>query len=113
ILVETAAAACSVPEDREQGPGRQADQSTKELRIRSVYPSSGRSNESTPILLEAGSLREVGRALNMPATKPAGKLQPVSAVILAAGTSSRMGEAKQLLTLGKSTVLARTLALAQ
>jgi molybdenum cofactor cytidylyltransferase len=34
----------------------------------------------------------------------------VSAVILAAGTSSRMGKAKQLLSLGKSTVLAQTLA---
>ncbi len=36
--------------------------------------------------------------------------QPVSAVILAAGTSSRMGQAKQLLALGESTVLAHTLA---
>lgn len=36
--------------------------------------------------------------------------QPVSAVILAAGTSSRMGQAKQLLALGESTVLAQTLA---
>ena len=34
----------------------------------------------------------------------------VSAVILAAGTSSRMGQAKQLLALGESTVLAQTLA---
>jgi molybdenum cofactor cytidylyltransferase len=34
----------------------------------------------------------------------------VSAVILAAGSSSRMGKAKQLLSLGKSTVLAQTLA---
>jgi molybdenum cofactor cytidylyltransferase len=34
----------------------------------------------------------------------------VSAVILAAGTSSRMGKAKQLLPLGDSTVLAQTLA---
>jgi molybdenum cofactor cytidylyltransferase len=34
----------------------------------------------------------------------------VSAVILAAGTSSRMGQAKQLLSLGQSTVLAQTLA---
>jgi molybdenum cofactor cytidylyltransferase len=34
----------------------------------------------------------------------------VSAVILAAGTSSRMGQAKQLLSLGQSTVLAETLA---
>ena len=42
-------------------------------------------------------------------TKP----QPVSAVILAAGTSSRMGQAKQLLALGESTVLAQTLAHAQ
>ena len=33
----------------------------------------------------------------------------VSAVILAAGTSSRMGQAKQLLPLGSSTVLAQTL----
>jgi molybdenum cofactor cytidylyltransferase len=33
-----------------------------------------------------------------------------TAVILAAGTSSRMGKAKQLLSLGKSTVLAQTLA---
>ena len=49
----------------------------------------------------------------MPATKPAGKLQPVSAVILAAGTSSRMGQAKQLLPLGRSIVLAQTLALVQ
>ena len=36
--------------------------------------------------------------------------KPVSAVILAAGTSSRMGQAKQLLALGESTVLAQTLA---
>ena len=34
----------------------------------------------------------------------------VSAVILAAGTSSRMGQAKQLLALGESTMLAQTLA---
>jgi molybdenum cofactor cytidylyltransferase len=34
----------------------------------------------------------------------------VSAVILAAGTSSRMGQAKQLLALGESTVLLQTLA---
>jgi molybdenum cofactor cytidylyltransferase len=34
----------------------------------------------------------------------------VSAVLLAAGTSSRMGQAKQLLSLGQSTVLAETLA---
>ena len=53
---------------------------------------------------------EVGRPLNMFVTKPAGKLHPVSAVILAAGTSSRMGKAKQLLALGESTVLAQTLA---
>jgi molybdenum cofactor cytidylyltransferase len=33
-----------------------------------------------------------------------------TAVILAAGTSSRMGKAKQLLSLGESTVLAQTLA---
>jgi molybdenum cofactor cytidylyltransferase len=33
----------------------------------------------------------------------------VSAIILAAGTSSRMGQAKQLLPLGSSTVLAQTL----
>jgi molybdenum cofactor cytidylyltransferase len=33
----------------------------------------------------------------------------VSAVILAAGTSSRMGQAKQLLALGESTVLVQTL----
>jgi molybdenum cofactor cytidylyltransferase len=49
----------------------------------------------------------------MPATKPAGKLQLVSAVILAAGTSSRMGQAKQLLPLGQSIVLAETLARVQ
>jgi CTP:molybdopterin cytidylyltransferase MocA len=46
----------------------------------------------------------------MRVTKHAGKLQPVSAVILAAGSSSRMGQAKQLLALGESTVLAQTLA---
>jgi molybdenum cofactor cytidylyltransferase len=34
----------------------------------------------------------------------------VSAILLAAGTSSRMGQAKQLLPLGSSTVLAQTLA---
>lgn len=34
---------------------------------------------------------------------------PVSAVILAAGTSTRMGRAKQLLPLGGTTVLARTI----
>jgi molybdenum cofactor cytidylyltransferase len=55
-------------------------------------------------------LLEVGRPLNMFVTKPAGNLQPVSAVILAAGTSSRMGQAKQLLPLGQNTVLAQTLA---
>jgi molybdenum cofactor cytidylyltransferase len=33
----------------------------------------------------------------------------ISAIILAAGTSSRMGEAKQLLPLGSSTVLAQTI----
>ncbi len=33
----------------------------------------------------------------------------VSAIILAAGTSSRMGQAKQLLPLGNSTVLAQTI----
>jgi molybdenum cofactor cytidylyltransferase len=44
----------------------------------------------------------------MRGTKHAGK--PVTAVILAAGTSSRMGQAKQLLALGDSTVLAQTLA---
>jgi molybdenum cofactor cytidylyltransferase len=33
----------------------------------------------------------------------------VSALVLAAGTSSRMGEAKQLLPLGATTILARTL----
>lgn len=53
---------------------------------------------------------ETGGPLNMRVTKPAGKLQPVSAVILAAGSSSRMGQAKQLLALGESTVLAQTLA---
>jgi len=37
----------------------------------------------------------------------------VSAVVLAAGTSSRMGRAKQLLSLGESTVLAQTLTLVQ
>jgi molybdenum cofactor cytidylyltransferase len=37
----------------------------------------------------------------------------VSAVILAAGTSSRMGQAKQLLALGESTVLAQTLGYVQ
>jgi molybdenum cofactor cytidylyltransferase len=36
-----------------------------------------------------------------------------TAVILAAGASSRMGKAKQLLPLGESTVLAQTLALVQ
>jgi molybdenum cofactor cytidylyltransferase len=64
----------------------------------------------TTILLEDRSLLEVGRPLNMFVTKPAGNLQPVSAVILAAGTSSRMGQAKQLLPLGQNTVLAQTLA---
>lgn len=53
---------------------------------------------------------EVGRPLNMFITNHAAKHQPVSAVILAAGTSSRMGQAKQLLALGESTVLAQTLA---
>jgi CTP:molybdopterin cytidylyltransferase MocA len=33
----------------------------------------------------------------------------ISAIILAAGTSSRMGQAKQLLPLGSSTVLAQTI----
>jgi molybdenum cofactor cytidylyltransferase len=55
-------------------------------------------------------LLEVGRPSNMFVAKPATKLQPVSAVILAAGTSSRMGKTKQLLALGESTVLAQTLA---
>jgi molybdenum cofactor cytidylyltransferase len=38
-----------------------------------------------------------------------GSRAPVSAIILAAGTSSRMGQAKQLLPLGSSTVLAQTI----
>jgi molybdenum cofactor cytidylyltransferase len=36
-------------------------------------------------------------------------IAPISAVILAAGTSTRMGRAKQLLQLGETTVLARTI----
>jgi molybdenum cofactor cytidylyltransferase len=39
-----------------------------------------------------------------------GSREPISAIILAAGASSRMGQAKQLLPLGNSTVLAQTLA---
>ena len=38
-----------------------------------------------------------------------GSWTPVSAIILAAGTSSRMGQAKQLLPLGNSTVVAQTI----
>ena len=37
-------------------------------------------------------------------------LARVSAIILAAGSSTRMGDAKQLLPLGDSTVLAQTIA---
>jgi molybdenum cofactor cytidylyltransferase len=40
---------------------------------------------------------------------PKGSFARVSAIVLAAGTSTRMGQAKQLLPLGRSNVLAQTL----
>src|ERR1700728_3992745 len=56
--------------------------------------------------------------LLLPANKQQARIVPmkpeslarVSAVILAAGSSTRMGDAKQLLPLGDSTVLAQTIA---
>jgi molybdenum cofactor cytidylyltransferase len=56
------------------------------------------------LLLPAKKRRE-----ELVSMKP-GSLARVSAIILAAGSSTRMGETKQLLPLGDSTVLAQTIA---
>jgi molybdenum cofactor cytidylyltransferase len=50
-----------------------------------------------------------GTNVGLVSMKPA-SLARVSAIILAAGSSTRMGEAKQLLPLGSSTILAQTIA---